>query len=156
RRRELSLRAALGTAPWRLLRQMWTESLVLSVLGGGLGLLVARAALDGLLAAMPNTLPAFGTIGLQPMVLAFCAVASLAAAFLFATWPALHAARTELGDALTQRTSDPAGGRRPDLRQVFVAAQLALSIVLLAGAGLLGRSLMALQQVDPGFDPGHL
>jgi putative ABC transport system permease protein len=155
RRREMSVRAALGADRPRLVRQLLTESLALAVLGGVLGVALAYWGIQGLLAAAPDNLPALGPIGLNIGVLVFCAGLTLAAGLLFGTAPALHGSRENLGAALTLRSADGSGGRR-DLRQVFVALQLALSVVLLVGAGLLTRSLAALQRVDPGFNTAHL
>jgi len=155
RRREMSVRAALGAHRTRLVRQLLTESLALAALGGVCGIALAYWGIQGLLAAAPASLPAVGSIGLNIGVLAFCAGLTLAAGLLFGTAPALHGSREDIGAALTPRAADGSGGRR-DLRQAFVAVQLALSVVLLIGAGLLTRSLAALQRVDPGFATDHL
>jgi len=155
RSRELSLRAALGASRPRIARQLLTESLLLSALGGGAGIVLAGWGIQGLLALVPADLPAYGAIGLDPVVLAFCAGVTILAGLLFGAAPVWHAVRTDLTRALTLRGDSGAGGRL-DLRQVFVAVQLALAIVLLVGAGLLTRSLLALQRVQPGFDPSHV
>ncbi len=157
RRREISLRAALGAGQGRLVRQLLTESLVLSVIGGILGVALARWATDALVAAVPNGLPIFGgTDGLDARVLLYSCAITLAAGLLFGAMPAVYAARTDLNDSLQTRAADGSTGGKGDVRQAFVAVQLALCIVLLIGAGLLLRSLSRLQQERLGFDAEHL
>lgn len=152
RRRELALRSALGARRSRIVRQLLTESLVLAMTGGVLGLLVARWAVQALVAAVPGGLPLFGGVGIEPRVLLFAAVITIAAGLLFGAAPAIRAARTDLNASLKLRASDGSGGKRLDVRDAFVVLQLALCIVLLVGAGLLTRSLSQLAGVDPGFD----
>ncbi len=156
RLREISVRAALGAGRRRLVRQLLTESLVLSILGGALGIALAYWTVGAIVAAAPGGLPTFGTVGINLRVLAFSTALTVFAGLLFGIAPALHGARVDLGAALTQRSGDGGRGGRFDLRQTFVAIQMALCIVLLIGAGLLTRSLAALRQVDPGFDPDRL
>jgi predicted permease len=156
RRSEISLRAALGAGRGRLVRQLLTESLVLSLIGGGIGLVLAYWMIRGLVAAVPGGLPVFGEVGLDRGVLLFSAAVTIATGLAFGAMPAAHAARADLGDSLRSRTADALIGGRGDIRNAFVAVQLALCIVLLVGAGLLTRSLAALQRVDPGFDPENL
>ncbi len=156
RRREMSLRAALGAGRGRLVRQMLTESLVLSLIGGGAGVLLAHWAIDALVAAVPNGLPAFGEIGLDGSVLLFSVGTTVVAGLLFGVMPAVYAARANLTDSLQVRGADSTTGGRGDARNAFVALQLALCIVLLVGAGLLSRSLARLQQEKLGFDPDGL
>ena len=156
RRREMSLRAALGAGRSRLVRQLLTENLVLSALGGVAGVLFARSAIGVLVHAVPGGLPAFGTVGLDRRVLLFSAALTVGAGLLFGIAPALHAGRARLTDALALRTGDAGDGRRLDPRQAFAALQLALCIVLLAGAALLERSLGALREVNVGFDPHNV
>jgi predicted permease len=156
RRREMSLRAALGAGRSRLVRQLLTESLVLSVMGGLAGIGFAYWAIKGLVAAVPGGLPAFGEIGLDRTVLLFSAVITIASGLLFGAAPARQAGRVDLNEALTMRSGDGAAAGRFDIRNGFVAVQLTLCIVLLVGAGLLTRSLIALQRTDPGFEPENL
>jgi putative ABC transport system permease protein len=155
RRREMSLRAALGAGQGRLVRQLLTESLVLSALGGGLGIVAARWAVPALVAAVPGGLPAFGRIGLDGPVLLFSAAVTIASGLLFGAMPAIYAARADLNDSLQSRTSDGRPGGS-GLRHAFVTLQLVLCIVLLVGAGLLTRSLATLLRENPGFDPHDL
>jgi putative ABC transport system permease protein len=156
RRSEISLRAALGAGRGRLARQLLTESLVLSLLGGGAGLLLAYWLIGLLVASVPGGLPVFGEVGLDRGVLLFSAAITILTGLLFGAMPAVHAARVDLGDSLRSRAANALIGGRGDLRNAFVAVQLALCIVLLVGAGLLTRSMAALKGVDPGFDPENL
>ncbi|ABF87931.1 putative permease [Myxococcus xanthus DK 1622] len=162
RNRELVVRAALGAAPGRLARQMLTESLLLSVAGGGLGVLLAMAVMPGLLSLAPDTsglLPGDGglagaQVGIDGTVLGFSLAASLLTGLLFGLLPAWQASRTDLQMALregSQRaTLGPGGGRT---RAFLVVGQVALAVMLLVGAALLIRGFSALQRVQPGFDP---
>jgi putative ABC transport system permease protein len=155
RRPELVLRGALGAGSWRLLRQLLAESLVLAVLGGAAGLGVALLATQSLVASVPGGVPAFGQVGVDGPVLAFCALLTLGTGVVFGAMPALRAARADAREALNERA--PSGRRGGlDSRDVLVAAQLALCTVLLVGAGLLARSLLALQRTSPGFNPHDL
>ncbi|MFI5279773.1 MAG: ABC transporter permease, partial [Gemmatimonadales bacterium] len=156
RAREISLRAALGAGRIRLVRQLLTESLVIAALGGAAGVLAATWGIQALVALVPGGLPTFGAIGLDSRVLAFSVAITVASGLLFGLAPALHAARAGLSAALQQRDAGVERTRRLDPRTALVAAQLALCIVLLIGAGLLTRSLRKLANVDPGFDPSHV
>ena len=155
RARELSVRAALGAGRGRLVRQLLTESVVLSFLGGAAGVAGAHWAIAALVAAVPGGLPVFGTVGLDRGILLFSIAVTVGAGLLFGTVPALHAARADFGRVLTTRGTAGTGGRI-DLRNVFVGVQMTLCIVLLVGAGLLTRSLIALQKIDPGFTVYHV
>ena len=156
RLREISVRAALGAGRRRLVRQLLTESIVLAILGGALGILLAYWSVGAIVAAAPGGLPTFGAVGVNLRVLAFSTALTVGSGLLFGLAPALHGTRVDLAGALTQRSGDGGRGGRLDLRQSFVAIQMALCIVLLVGAGLLARSLAALRQVEPGFQPDHL
>jgi predicted permease len=152
RERELAVRAALGSSPWRLVRQMLTESLVLATGGALLGLGLAYAGIQLLVALAPENLPRLDDIRIDPVVLAFTALASLVAAAIFGLVPALRAARPELAEVLrTGRTPGLGGGKL--LRNGVVMAEVALCFVLLVGCGLMVRSFVALSRSDPGFDP---
>jgi putative ABC transport system permease protein len=157
RRREMSMRAALGAGRWRLVRQLLTESLVLSAVGGWLGVVLAHWLVKGLLASMPIDLPTFGAVGIDLTVLGFSAGITIVAGLLFGLAPALHAARADLHESLQMRAPEGGPRGRGDTRNLLVALELALCIVLLVGAGLLTRSLGALTRVDPGYQaPGLL
>ncbi len=152
RHREISIRAALGAGRGRLIRQLLTESVVLALGGGLLGVLVARWGLDALLALAPATLTRTAEIRLDGGVLAFSLALSIATGLLFGLAPAWLAARTDVNEALKQgaRGSTDAG-HRGRLRSALVVLELAFALVLLAGAGLLVRSFVKLSHVDPGF-----
>jgi putative ABC transport system permease protein len=149
----MQLRAALGAGRSRLLRQLLTESLALATMGGIAGVVLARWAIRVLVAAVPGGLPFFGSeeIGLDPRGLAFSAAVTLFAGLLCGAAPALHLAGGRLANSLQARSADGAAGRGLALHNTFVAAEIALSIVLLAGAGLLTRSLLELRRVAPGY-----
>jgi putative ABC transport system permease protein len=154
RRREMSLRAALGAGRARLVRQLLTESVVLALIGGTVGMLAARWGISGLLTMVPEGLPSFGEVGLDRRVLLFSLAITIGAGLVFGAVPARYGTRGQLADALQGRGADLLGGSR--VRQLFVAVQLGLCIVLLIGAGLLARSFSRLQQVPVGFNPDHL
>ncbi len=157
RRREMSLRAALGAARPRLARQLLTESVILSTIGGVLGLAVAYGGVRVLVGIIPMDLTFFSPIQVDRRVLVFAAFTSIITGVVFGLVPALQASRTNLSDALTSRSGSLAAKiGRLELRSVFVVAQIALSVVLLVGAGLLTRTLLKLQQVDLGFDTSNL
>ena len=157
RRREMSVRSALGAGRGRLARQLLTESVMLSALGGLLGVAVAYGGVALLIKIIPIDLTFFSPIRVDGRVMAFAALVSIVTGIVFGLAPALHASRTNLNDALSTRTGGLAARvGRVEMRGVFVVAQLALSIVLLIGAGLLTRTLVKLQQVDLGFDTSNL
>ena len=156
RRAELAVRAALGAGQGRLVRQMLTESVVLAILGGGLGLLIAYWGVDVLASLRPDGLPRIDSIRLDAGVLLFTGAVALLTGIIFGTAPALIASRPRISETLKEggRAVVPSGGRR--LRAVLVSAQVALSLVLLIGAGLQMRSLVRLLHVDPGFDTSNV
>jgi len=153
RERELVVRAAMGAGRGDLIRQMLVESLLLGGGGAVIGVGLAVAGLEVLRVMAPATLPRMDQVGIDATVLAFTALAALAAAVIFGLVPALRASRPDAGAALrsSSRTAGLAGGRR--LRSAVVVAEVALSFVLLVGSGLMIRSFIALQRVDPGYDP---
>jgi len=154
RRRELAVRAALGATRGRMLRQLLTESLSLALAGGLLGLLLAWWGVDVLKRLLPANFPRLGEIALDLPALGFALLASLATAIIFGLAPAWQSARIELQDALKESARGSAGSRRNRLRGALVTAEVALSLSLLVGAGLLFRSFLRLQAVDAGFDAG--
>jgi putative ABC transport system permease protein len=157
REREMAMRRALGASTSRLVRQMLTESMLLSVAGGGAGLLVAEWARRGLLALRPISLPRHLDIGTDLRVLAFTLAVSVATSLLFGLIPALRASRPDLDLALrgTSRGSTSGSGAL-HLRNALVAGEIALSLVLLIGAGLLIQSFVRLRDGDLGFRPDHV
>jgi putative ABC transport system permease protein len=154
RRRELAVRAALGATRGRMLRQLLTESLSLALAGGLLGLLLAWWGVDALTRLLPANFPRLGEIALDPPALGFALLASLATAIIFGLAPAWQSARIELQEALKESARGSVGARRNRLRGALVTAEVALSLSLLVGAGLLFRSFLRLQAVDAGFDAG--
>ncbi len=155
RSREITVRAALGASRWRLARQALGESVLLALIGGVAGLILARWAVDALVTAAPPEIPRLAEIHLDPRVFAFTALVSALVGVLFGLPAALFRPDAESSlRAATTRTT--AGLRSRRLRGVLVVTQMALAIVLLAGAGLLIRSIRQLTAVNPGFDPRNL
>jgi putative ABC transport system permease protein len=153
RQREMAIRNALGAARFRVVRQLLTESLVLCVLGGVLGLLVAQWSLDMLLALSPVDLAEMGEVHLSLPVLGFTAAVSLATAIVCGFAPAFEGARSDVQQALKDGARQVGGGvRHRRIRQAFVVTEIALAVVLLVGAGLMIRSFGMLSGVNPGFD----
>ena len=152
RSREMALRAALGAAPRRLVRQLLTESILIGVAGGALGVALAWLGLETLLSMAPVSIPRLDRVALDARVLTFAVAVSLVTGLLFGMLPALRAGRTAPHRALAEsRTTAGAASHRT--RNVLVIADLAIALVLLAGAGLMLRSVDRLLRVDPGFDP---
>lgn len=150
RAREMAIRGALGASRWRVTRQVMTESLVLALLGSVPGTLLAFAATRGLRLLVPVDVPRIGTVGVDPGVLAFALLLSVAAAVVFGAAPALQAARADLRGALVAGAR-ALGPTRTRARGGLVVAEVALVVVLLGGAGLLSRTFLALQSVPLGF-----
>jgi len=153
RERELAVRAALGASWWQLARQLLIEAFVLAALGALVGLALAWAGIHELLAIAPANLPRLDTIRIDTAVLGFTAVAGLAAGAIFGLASAWRASRPNVMSVLrgTSRNEGLASGGA--LRKIVVVAEVALSFVLLIGSGLMFRSFLELQRIDPGFDP---
>jgi putative ABC transport system permease protein len=150
REREMAIRASVGASRARLLRQLLVEGLVIAGLGALAGLMVAAWMLEAVVALGRDQVPALATVGLDGQVLAFTAAVSVVVALLFGLAPGL--VRAEAEAATLKEGARTTGGGRDRARRLLVAAEVALSVVLLAGAGLLLRSLHHIQSVDPGFD----
>jgi len=155
RAREFAIRMAMGAGQARLLRQLLTESLLLAVAGGALGLLVARWGTRATLGVLPAALPRAEEIGLDSRVLIFTMGISLLVGILFGLAPALKARQPNLQETLKEGGRS-ASGARHRVQDVFVVAEMALALVLLIGAGLMIRSLTRLWSVDPGFNPQNV
>ncbi|MEK6281432.1 MAG: ABC transporter permease [Acidobacteriota bacterium] len=151
RRRETAIRQALGATRPRLVRQWLTESVMLGIAGGALGLLLALWANQLLISYLQTTPLASVDLGLDWRVLAFTVGISVTTGIVFGLAPALQASRVDIVTALKSEDAQRAGSRRSRLRTVFVTAQVTLSVVLLVGAGLFIRSLQSANTIDPGF-----
>jgi putative ABC transport system permease protein len=157
RSRELAVRAAIGAGRWQLVRQMLAESLIIAAVGTVLGVALARAGMRVLTALGPKDLPRLEAVTIDPIVLTFAITAGLVTAVLCGLVPALRASRADVMEVLRSvggRTSGLRGGRR--LRSGVVVTEVALSFILLIGAGLMLRSFVVLGRVDPGFDPHNV
>ena len=152
RRKEIAVRAALGASRWRVVRQLFVESLTLAIAGGALGVLLAYWLADLLVVVAPTDIPRVENVRIDAAVLTFSIAVTLLTAALFGLAPALTAARVNLTDALGDgsRTAGERHGNR--LRGALVVGEIAVTLVLLVGAGLALRSFVKLQQVDTGFD----
>ena len=152
RSREIALRIAIGAGRGRIIRQLLTESLLLALLGGVLGVLLAMAGIRGIANLIPMDALAGATINLNAMVLLFAALVALASALIFGLTPAIHATRADVQSELKEGgRSATAGAGQNRWRGILVSAEIALALVLLVGAGLMMKSLYRLLSVDPGF-----
>jgi putative ABC transport system permease protein len=157
RRREFAVRHALGANRWRLIRQMIAEAMLLAVIGGVIGVMLANALLAGLLALYPQRLPVSQAITIDYAAMLYTCALVILAGFLVGFVPALHATGVRLQEILRTDSRTATSSRRAvAARSVLVISQLALSVILLVGALLLIRSYQQLQQVDLGIEPGHV
>jgi len=159
RQREIALRTALGASRWRIIRQLLTESVIVALIGGVVGILVALWGLDALRAANPGDAakfaPGWYQLGLNFTVLAFTVGLSLLCGIVFGLAPALQVSKPNLNDSLKEG-SRQTSGRGHGLRSSLVVFEIAVSLVLLVGAGLAARTFLALLKTDPGFNPENL
>lgn len=157
RKKEIAVRAGLGASRWRITRQLLTESVLLSLIGGAFGLLLAWWGTKALIALSPPGLMDLRNVAVNLPVLGFTFGLTLLTGVVFGLVPALEAARFDLNDSLKEGGENIGGGSRTHrLRNLFVVTQVALALVLLVGAGLFMKSLNRLRLVDPGFNPNNL
>jgi putative ABC transport system permease protein len=157
RQKEFAIRSALGAGRWRIIRQLLTESLLLALAAGVIGLLLARLAIVGLLAISPGDLISFTTtVSMDMRVLGFAIGLSFLTTLIFGVLPAVETSRTSNNESLQEGGRGTSAGRSHRILNGFVVAQVALSLILLVGSGLMIKSLVRLQSVDPGFDPNNL
>jgi putative ABC transport system permease protein len=153
REKETAIRAALGASRWRVVRQMLTESLLLSLTGGAVGVLFATWSLDLFVWLLPANTPRLNQIGVNAMVLSFSLLLSLVTGLLFGLLPALTATRTDLNELLKEGGKASGGGASlKRTLNALVVSEIALACVLLVGAGLAANSFLRVQQVEPGFN----
>ncbi len=155
RTREFAIRSALGASPWRVIRQLLTESLILGTIGGFLGLLLAKVGTKAVLSALPDVLPRADEIHMDWHVLFFTAAISVLTSVVFGLAPAIKLLSPRLDETLKEG-SRGSSGKRGLLQRALVATEMAMALVLLVGAGLMIRSLAELWQVNPGFNPHNV
>jgi putative ABC transport system permease protein len=160
RQKEVAIRSALGASRWRVVRQLLTESMVLSLIGGAAGLLIAYWGVPALVSALPqnqlNAMPFLKTLSLDAGILTFSFALSLLTGLVFGLAPALQSSRLDLNEVLKEGGRNMAAGAGHRLRSVFVVTEIALAVVLLVGAGLMMKSLLRLLQTDIGFKTDNL
>jgi predicted permease len=152
RSREFAIRAAIGAGPSRVIRQLLTESVLLGIAGGVLGLLLAKLGTRAIIAALPDALPRADEIHMDWHVLLFTAGISIITGIIFGLAPAFKALHSDMHETLKEGGRGSSGARHRT-QSVFVVIEVAMALVLLVGAGLMIRSLVALAKIDPGFDP---
>jgi putative ABC transport system permease protein len=157
RQREIAIRTVLGAGWWRIVRQLLTESVLLALVGGVAGLLLGAAAIRPLLAMSPVEIDRLAQVGIDGRVLAFTLLASLACGLLFGLAPALQPVRSDLHEPLKEGGARTAGSVRGQwLRRALVVSEVALALVLIAGASLLVHSFVRMLQKPPGFETGNV
>ena len=155
RQKEIALRAGLGASRGRVIRQLLTESLPLSVIGGGLGLLLAFWGTKALLALSPNSIPRSHEFAIDGLVLSFTLLISLLTGVACSLMPALQMSKPNISETLKETSRGISGGRQR-MRNLLMISEIALSLVLLIGAGLLIKSFLRLQQENLGFTPSNI
>jgi len=152
RQKEIAIRVSLGASRWRVIRQLFTESMLLALIGGVVGLLIAFWGVAAITKLLPTDFPRLDEIQIDLRVLGFTFVASMLTGILFGLVPALQVSRSDIQEAIRETGRGASGSRRQSrFRQALIVVEVALSVVLLAGAGLLFRSFLRLQSVDAGF-----
>jgi putative ABC transport system permease protein len=155
RHREIAIRAALGAHRFRIIRQLLTESVLLALIGGGLGLLLALWLHDIFISLGPTTIPRLSEVSIDSRVLLFTLGVTLLTSILFGLWPALRVTKLDLQESLKEGSRGTTGGTGV-MRNALVVVEVALTLILLIGAGLLAKSFWRLSQVNPGFDPENV
>ena len=155
RQKEIAIRSAMGAGRGRVIRQLLTESVMLALAGGIAGLLLARWGTQAVLAAVPGGLPRMENIAVDGWVLAFTLGVTLLTGVVFGLAPALHVSAADLHETLKEGSRGSSAGQR-HLRNLLVVSEVAAALVLLAGAGLMLRTMWSLVRVHPGFDPSHV
>src|SRR5499425_1758728 len=154
RQQEMAVRLAMGAGRGRLIRQMLTESMLLSLIGGAAGIATAAATLGFILRFVPSNLPRLSEVRIDGMVLAFALLVSILTGLVFGLAPALHSAKGALTSAIREGGRGAGYGKRTGrLRDVLIVSELAFAVILMVGAGLLLRTLRDLLQENPGFNP---
>jgi len=154
RQKEMAIRSALGASRWRVVRQLLTESVLLALLGGGVGLLLAFWGMESLLALAPEDLPRIKDVALDARVLGFTLVVTLMTGVIFGLAPALQASSPNLNETLKEAGRGTTAGRHR-VRNSLVIVEVALALMLLICSGLMIRSFIRLQRVNPGFNPNN-
>lgn len=156
RQKEIATRTALGAGRWRIIRQLITESMLLSLAGGAVGLLLAKWGTDLLLTLAPPDLPRMDNVSIDSRALAFTAAITFLTALIFGVVPALQASKPNLNETMKDAArGSTEGGRRKLIRSTLVVLEVAAALVLLVGAGLMIKSFWRLQNVNPGFNPDN-
>ncbi|MCM3871733.1 MAG: ABC transporter permease [Pyrinomonadaceae bacterium] len=156
RQKEIATRTALGAGRGRIIRQLLTESMLLSLLGGTVGLLLAKWGTDLLLTLAPSDLPRMDNVSVDGRALAFTAAITFLTGIIFGLVPALQASKPNLNETMKDAARGSSeGGRRKLVRNTLVVLEVASALVLLVGAGLMIKSFYRLQEVDPGFNPNN-
>ncbi len=156
RQKEIAIRTAMGAGRWRIVRQLLTESVLLSLTGGLVGLLLAKWGMDLLLKLAPQNLPRMSDVSLDGRALGFTAAITLLTGIVFGLVPALQSSKPNLNEVMKDAgRGSTEGGRRQLIRSSLVVLEVASALVLLVGAGLMIKSFWKLQQVDPGFKPDN-
>src|SRR5262249_20801589 len=156
RHKEMAIRSALGASRWRVVRQLLTESVLLSLTGGTIGLILAVWWADVLVALGKQDIPRAMQVGLDWRVLVFTLTVSLLTGIVFGLIPALHSSKYQLTESLKEGRGSGEGARRNRIRGTLVVTELAIAVVLLVAAGLLIQSLWRLRLVSPGFSPTNV
>ena len=155
RQREMAVRIAIGAGRWRLIRQLLTESILLAIVGGSLGVLLALWGTNLLIRSAPDGVPRLAEAGIDGTVLGFTIVLSVLTGILFGVVPAWHASHPEISESLKEGGRGSTG-RRAALRNALVVGEIAMSLMLLIGSGLLARSFWLVCSQRPGFDPSNV